>query len=285
MKIFFSCLGKIVFFGALFAVVTRDQGFQLCYEGVDVEISAGVAPTFWIDRDDFCAVSCNASTLALVASPYVPLFKMPGFNKLFTVPWYLGLHVGYALCEDQEIYAELNYRQSKSRTYTLSSLVIPNIDTISFAMTPKNNYRIVDAYIGLRSYCQSSWCDDIALFLGGKIGLVHHAKTNFIFSTASLTIPPPTPFISSTLPLFLSNTVPAIGANIGLTYEVGCDFSCVITAEFILSCGPRANPNIPFDFLLQSIFINPILAPNSFIIGQIGTEIAVPLTIGFKYQF
>jgi hypothetical protein len=188
------------------------------------------------------------------------------------------------LCEDQEIYAELNYRQSHARTFTLNSLVIPNVDTISFAIKPQNNYRIVDAYFGARYYWRTCWCDDIQLFLGTKIGFVHHSKVNFIFTTASLVVPPPTPFISSSLPLFFSNNVPAIGINGGIVYDCEC-ISFVLTAELIGCCGPKSNPNIPFDFLRQSIFINPILAPNSFIVGLIGTEIAIPITVGLKYKF
>jgi hypothetical protein len=261
------------------------SGFDLCCQDMNVEVRAGVAPTFWTQRENFAAISCNAVSILQLPSVYVPLFNMPKFNKLFSVPWYLGLHVGYALCEDQEIYAELNYRQSHARTFTLNSLAIPNIDTISFSITPKNNYKIVDAYIGMRNYWRSCWCDAIELFLGAKVGFVHHSKVNFTFTTASLIVPPPAPFVSSVLPLFFSNTVVAIGANIGLAYEIGCDFSLVLTGELVANCGPRANSNIPFDFLTQSIFINPVLAPNSFIIGPIGTEIAIPLTIGLKYRF
>ncbi len=260
-------------------------GFDLCFQDINIEVRAGAAPIFWAQRENFAAISCNATSVLQLPSVYVPLFTMPQFHKLFSVPWYLGLHGGYSFYENQEVYAELNYRQSHARTLTLNQLVVPNIDTISFAMMPKNNYHIVDAYIGMRSYWRLCWRDDIELFLGGKLGFAHHSKINFTFTTASVIVPPPTLFVSTNLPLFFSNTVPAIGANIGLVYEVGCDFSIVLTGELVANCGPDSNANIPFDFLTQSIFINPVLAPNNFIVGPIGTEIAIPITIGLKYRF
>jgi hypothetical protein len=282
MKIFLSCLQKFVIFLMLFPALCK--AFDVCCDDISFEVRAGVAPTFWFDRQNFTAVSCNATSILQLPSAIIPLFKMPNFHKLFRVPWYIGLHVAFALCDDQEIYAELNYRQSHGRTFAINSLVIPNIDTIRFAMTPQNNYRIVDAYVGARYYWRTCWCEDIQAFFGAKVGFAHHSKVNFTFTTASLVIPPPAPFTSTNLPLFFRNTIPAIGINGGLTYEYNC-ISFVLTVEMIVCCGPRSNQNIPFDFLTQSIFINPILAPNNFIVGAIGTEIAIPITIGFKYKF
>lgn len=282
MKKTFGIYYAMIFWLSI-APVFACQGFNFCCRDLTIELRAGVAPTFWLDRGDFAAVSCAGSSILDLPSPYVPLFHMPKFSVLFGVPWYLGAHIGYALCDEQEVYAELNYRQSHSRTLILNPLIIPSIDILNFTMSAQDSYRIIDSYVGIRFYKRSCFCNNLDLFLGGKIGLVHHLQTNFVFTTASLMTPPATPFVSTSLPLFFSNTVPAIGAHCGLSFDINCDCSLALMVELIANCGPHSNSNIAFQS--QSSFVNPTLVPNSFIIGPIGTEIAIPITIGFKYKF
>lgn len=250
-----------------------------------LELRVGVAPTIWMERGDFSAVSCNATTLLQLPDAFIPLFKMPRFHSLFRVPWFIGGHFGYYLCDDQEVYAELNYQQARARTFTLNNLIIPEVDTIRFSLAPQNSYRSVQMYVGARTYWQDCWCDDLDFFAGFKFGLLHHHKVNFIFTTSSLIVPPPTPFVSSSLVLFNSSTVPSGGLHVGLQYNVGCNWTVRFTGEIVATCGPKTNKNIPFDFATQSVFINPLLAPNSFTLDAIGTELFFPITIGVNYNF
>ncbi len=269
---------KIVFLCFLFFQTFKSHALTIWCPDINIAMRGGVAPTFWNERDQFIAVSCALNS----SSPYVPLFKMPKFSKLFGTPWFIGFQLGYPLCAEQEVYFEVNYRQSKGRTFSINPLMIASADIAMFSMTP-THYGVIDSYIGFRGYKKNCWCAGLDLFIGGKVGLAHHAKTNFTFITASLIVPPEVPFVSASLPLFFSNTVPAVGANLGIAYEVGCNFDLLVMTELIANCGPRSNQNIPF--ATQSDLINPVLEPNSFIIGNIGTEIIIPITIGLKYKF
>jgi hypothetical protein len=248
-----------------------------------IEARGGIAPTAWINRDNFSAISINATSILLLPSAFVPLFQMPSFSKLFGLPWFIGIHIGSMMAPDQEIYAEINYRQAHKRIFTLNNLVIPNIDTIFFSLMPKNNYRVLSAFVGARKYWQFCSQQSVNAFFGGKIGLTHHAKTDFTFTTYSLAVP--APYTSDTLVLFRKNTGFAGGFNAGFEFDFGCDLRIVFTAEMVAACGPNGNENIPFDYPTQSVVINPFLAPNSFIVGSIGTELFFPITIGCKYFF
>jgi len=273
----------------LMLVVLAHGSIAFAFDDIDLcnnfnaEIRAGIAPTVWLNRGNFSAISCNATTILQLPSVYVPLFEMPHFNKLFGLPWFVGGHIGYMLGHDQELYAEINYQQAHKRVFTLNNLVIPNIDTIFFSLMPQNNYRVWSAFAGARKHWQPCSCQSLDLFLGGKIGLLHHQKVNFSFITYSLAVP--APYTSDSLLLFKKSTGFAGGLNIGFEFNCFCDLKIVATAEIVAACGPRANNNIPFDYATQSVVINPFLAPNSFIVGTVATELFFPITIGLGYGF
>ncbi len=270
--------------GFLLNFAMSAQAFDCALDGL--ELRAGIAPTVWLSRASFLAVSCNATSMLGLPNPVIPLFQMPRFRQVFSVPWFLSGRVMYQANDEIEWYLEAEYHQAQPRTFTLSDLIIPNIDTIFFSLKP-SSYKVFGCSVGARVYCHDWYtrCADIEVFFGGKLGFVHHFKTQFVFTTASLTVPPPAPFVSDSLVLFKSNTVPAAGLNIGCTGDFKCGWAWIITAEFVVTGGPRANANIPFDYSTQSVVINPVLAPNNFIIGSIGTEIFFPITLGLKYNF
>lgn len=243
-------------------------------------IQAGVAPTVWVNRGEFTAVSCNATEVLSLPNAVIPLFKFPQFNHLFHVPWIIGTYISYETNCGLDLFVQLDYRRAKSRTFVIPNLVIPGIDTLSFAIAPQDHYQAIDAFVGL--YNQGLLeCVDASWFYGGKVGLVHRSKIDSTFITNSLTVPFENE--TETRRLFQKNTMPAVGGLLGLTGCLCDQFSWCFQIEIVAACGPHITQNIPFDFGTESVLINPLLAPNSFINNGIQTEIYFPITFGFKY--
>ncbi|CAN5185036.1 hypothetical protein BH09DEP1_BH09DEP1_3050 [soil metagenome] len=245
-------------------------------------IQAGVAPTVWIDRSDFTAVSCNATSVLSLPNVLIPLFKFPQFNHLFHAPWIVGISISHESECGLDLFAQFDYRRAKERTFTIPNLIIPNIDTISFAIVPQESYQALDAFLGLQYHYALS-CINAAGFCGAKVGLIHRFKMDATFITNSITVP----FENETMGqrLFQKNTVPAVGAVWGLSGCISEQLSWCLQVELVAGCGPRVNTNIPFEFAIESVLINPLLAPNNFLNEGIQTEIYFPLTFGFKYLF
>jgi hypothetical protein len=250
---------------------------------VDFQIQAGVAPTLWRDRGNFSAITCNGLAIPDFGRTTVDLFKLPKFNKLFHVPWIVGGHIGYAITNNFETYVEFNYRQAKARDFTLLNVTIPN-DVINIDIHPQSRYRVFDVYLGARYYWDLCWCYDVAFFLGGKFGLVHHKQVNFTFNFVSVNCPPAQALAASCAPLFLRNTTPAGGLNIGFEWCLGCNFSAVLTAEVVATCGPKGSLISGINFNCTNPML-PTIFPTNLIVGHIGSEIFFPITLGLKYSF
>lgn len=271
---------KKIFFIVLFLLPlllrTDAQTFFTC---VNTELHVGIVPTFWKERNNFLATSCNASLVLALPHSIIPLFKMPKFNHLFSIPWQIGAQL-HLQADVLKIFIESNYRHSHSKKFSLDNFIIADIDTIFFEMRP-SNYTTIDAYFGARYYI--NWC--LAhVFIGAKFGIVHQRPVNFTFVTDSRTVPFPTTFASEQYRLFQKSTSPAGGLQAGIEYYYNNCISLTLTAEINATCGPRGN-TIPFDFGTQSVFINPLLGPNNFMTGTIGIQIFCPLSVGFKYIF
>ena len=177
------------------------------------------------------------------------------------------------------IYAEFNYLQAKARDaislVTTNTLVVPP-QTVTFAIT---NYRLYNFYAGSRYYF-NRWCRSISLFLGGKIGVIHHQRVNL--NTLTIAAPELAPVnVIPTAPvpqLFKNNILISGGVNAGLDCCFYDHWSVVVTGEVVAQCGPKTNSNIAL------AMIEPISATN-IIIGQIQTELCFPITVGIRYSF
>jgi hypothetical protein len=244
------------------------------------DIQAGVAPTVWINRGEFTAVSCNATQVLSLPNAVIPLFNFPQFNHLFHVPWIIETYFSYATDSGLDLFVQFDYRRAKSRTFVIPNLVIPGIDTLSFAIAPRDHYQAIDAFVGLYKQCLLE-CLDMFWFYGAKVGIVHRSKIDSTFITNSLTVPFENE--TATRMLIQKNTVPAVGGSLGLTGCICGNFLWRFQIEMVAACGPHITQNIPFDFGTESVLINPLLAPNGFINNGIQTEIYFPVTFGFKY--
>lgn len=246
-------------------------------------VHAGGVPTLWRDRGNLSLVSCNALAIPGYGQDIVPVLKLPKYHKLFGTPWIVGGQVGYAASDNVEFYVEFNYRQGKAREFTVAGIVLPNEPLSDVTLRMDKNYKVFDAYIGARYYWGRCWCDRIAVFLGGKFGLLYRDAVNFSLSVANTVCTAETGLISGPCtPFFFKSTVPAAGGNWGFDWCFGCGWSLFAMAEVVAACGPRTNPNV---ILTANCSQLPGLLPSNIIVGGIGTELFFPLTVGLKYSF
>lgn len=256
----------------------------------DFQVMAGIAPIFWTRRDNFSAISCNASLgcPTSTVSPIVPLFEMPKFHNLYKLPWTVGGLLGYYLDDCTMIYIEGNYRQASAKhNFTVQSTVPLALFTLNpqFIFNSLSKYKFYDFYVGARYYFNPCWCECLSFFLGGQVGVIHHKAVDFNLITSSLSNPCAAPFTSTGLPLFGKHTNFAGGGNIGLEFE-WCDcLVFVLTAEFIATCGAAGSVNgISFSGCAADAVL-PELSPEGFIANGYGTEVIIPITLGLKYSF
>lgn len=292
-----DAMKKILFYVGMFALffncrsdaVCKDAEF--CFNDFSIETRIGIAPILWTQRGNFSAISCTASSLIGTPTAIITLFELPQFHHLFRIPWIVGGKIGYSLDECHECYFELNYHQAHGKQFVAANggngvIVLPNlIDTITFTLAMKQ-YAAIDWYIGARYFGDWCWCDRLTYFVGGKVGMLHHKKVNFTFTTNSTIVPNPTgPFVSSEIPFFLISNAISGGVNFGLSKNIGCCVDLVITGEVVATCAPKTNALIPFDLCTTGIAINPNLAPNAFRNASLGTEFFFPITIGLYFNF
>lgn len=254
-----------------------------------VQVQAGIAPVVWTRRGNFTAVSPNASLgcSSSTVGPFVPLFEMPQFNKLFKLPWTVGGLVGYWLDDCNEIYIEGNYRQASAKnSFTIAPFISLSLFTLQpqFVFSTISKYAFYDFYVGARHYFDLCWCDS-TFFIGGQVGVVHHKAVNFDLTTSSLTNTCAPAFSTGLLTLFNKHTGVAAGGNFGFMFCV-CDcVSVILTAEIIATCGPNGTPNIVPFVGCDADVVLPELRPTNFIIGGAGTELFFPITLGLIYNF
>ena len=137
-----------------------------------LQVQGGVAPIIWKHRGELDLVSCASND----ANPIFALTsELPKFNKLFKTPWIVGGKVGYDFTDNVEVYVEFNYLQAKQKDVANATFPILNVpnQTLVFAF---HKYKLFDAYAGARYYWDR-WCDRVAFFLGGQVGLTAHRHT------------------------------------------------------------------------------------------------------------
>jgi hypothetical protein len=261
-----------------------DCGDPLNSCSVNFAFFGGVAPSIWTNRGNFSLISCNALALVPPApDALVPLFEIPRFNKLFHIPWIVGGWIGYALTCNIELFLQVDYRQAGVRNpFVLNNIAAPGDQTLNVTWTLNNRYRAFDAFIGARYYWGRCWCDRIAFFVGGQFGLVHRKGIDFSYVITNPACAPQILTVTN-VPLFLRNTVPAAGFNIGIDWCFGCGWSGFIMVDFIGACGPRSNTfNTGLNTTCSAL---GILLPSDAVIGGISSEVFFPVVVGVKYSF
>jgi hypothetical protein len=231
-----------------------------------VQLQGGVYPIIWKKRSDSFIVNCTGFTNPVTI--ITDLGAFPKYNNLYKVSWVIGGQLSYALSCNTNVFVEFNYAQSSDSKCTFcNSLNNPFTLVLS-------KYKLYNGYVGVRYYFDR-WCDRVSLFIGPKVGFVHHKKANFDSLTASTSVTDYT-----TRNFFGSNTVVSGGGQIGLDICGWCGFNFVITGEVVASCGPRAVGTIALSTADAAVLTGQILLP-----GHVQTELAFPVTLGVKYNF
>ena len=278
-----------------YAIFNDDCCQSSCYEcgcnplycgAWSLQVQGGVAPIVWRHRGELDLVSCASNDV----NPIFALSsELPKFNKLFRVPWIVGGKVGYDFTDNVEVYVEFNYLQAKHKDVANATFPILNVagPITRFAF---HKYKLFDAYVGARYYWDR-WCDRVAFFLGGQVGLTSHRSTKaditlngspvvLVPAVGSADCPRAATTTNARNHFFAHNTVISGGANLGFDVCFCGNWSLVVTGEIIASCGPKTHTTSTFAALLPA----PTLASN-LIVGCFGTELRFPVTAGLRYTF
>jgi len=236
----------------------------------DLQVQGGVNPILWRNRGPVYGTNCTVTTAPLVTL----VDAAPKFSSLFKVPWYVGGQVGYALSDNTRVFVEFNYSQANGKSaVVVDSAITGSSFTLSFA-----KYKLFDAYVGARYYWDR-WCDRLAFFLGGKVGLTNHQKQNLDAYTLTFGT---TPLVVTTaLQVNNSNTVVSGGGHVGFDYCVCGNWSIVLTGEIVASCGPRRAGWIPIAAGNQA----GLGGLSNVFLGAIGSELRFPVTLALRYSF
>ncbi len=243
----------------------------------DLQVHGGVVPILWEHRGYISAIQC---TNVAGANPVVQFLKTPRFFKLFHVPWTIGGQVGYAISDNIRIYAEFNYVQASGKHDESFQTLQSPASTLVFDL---HKYKLYDGYLGFQ-YFFDRWCDRYSVFLGAKVGAMHHQRIKF---SSTLAIPPAAAVAFVTdQPFFDKNTKVSGGLSIGLDVCMCNCWNLMIVGEVVANCGPRSGDTIAFG---QNAGCNPapLVVPgiNNLIFGSIGTELRFPITVGARYTF
>lgn len=274
MRLFYKLLYLILLISMVpalnaFLFFDRDNTYECSCEPLycgawGIQFQAGIRPIIWQNRGQLTLVNCTLiPSLAVVAD-------VPSFRKLFHLPWQVGGQLSYALSSNTNVFTEVNYAQAKAKnsiTFANSNLTFVNL----------NKYKLIDWYVGARYYGDRGyWCDAVSFFIGGKIGFIHHRG-----SSASALVQAAANDCCNEADLFGRNTVFAGGGHVGFDYCYCGNWSFVVTAEVVASCGPAS----PSDVLLTQVASNNLNFATNLFVGHINTEIAFPITLGIKYNF
>lgn len=222
-----------------------------------LQFQGGVYPTIWNGRGDYFSGLCNDCGF--------DLGELPKFSKFFGTPWIIGGQLHYAWSDHWDIYGELNYIQAGKKSTAVTTVLDPNIAILL------GKYKAVSGYVGLRYY-SCRWCDTTSLFVGAKIGFLHHRSINAHQLVGGVPS-------SDDRDFFRSNTSISGGANIGIDY-LWCDcWSLVLTAEVVASKGPRGNACV------QLTQAEDIQVGTALLISNVKTEVSFPITLGVRYNF
>ena len=249
-----------------------------------LQFQAGIRPIIWRNRGNIVTVNCVTPPATGAVNV---LQEIPSFHTFYKLPWQVGGQLSYALSCNTNLFVEFNYAQAKQKNKNCNAAVsgfqCTAIAASGFALN-LTKYKLYDAFIGTRYYFDR-WCDRVSLFVGGKIGLVHHKPVNFLSLSQGLSCNTgaTTVFCTSNPAnqFFKSNTVFAGGGQLGLDICFCGNWSLVLTGEVVVSCGPRTIDSL----VLNTTDTLNLNGASNLLVGDIGNEVAFPVTLGIKYNF
>ncbi len=221
-----------------------------------VAIKGGVEPTFWTDPQ-----------INYELNPLIPPFIFPlnsqgdSFDKHHNTPWMVGSELFYNLSEQIQIFTEATYLQASGRTHRAGTATGINLKE-SF-----HTYRALDGYLGARKYF-AAWLWGLTPFIGAKLGVRYHFRNEL-----NVSIPP---LLIGKGSCFLQNWCFSTGLQLGFECPITPCLNLFISLEGIFTTPLRPKP------------VMQLALPDggtAILIGETGSEISVPLSLGLRWIF
>lgn len=240
--------------------------------------------------------------------------KIPTFSKTFSNGViHAGVEVGRNMCDNSQLYLEFTYNRAKGNCLNspTSNFAAPDgclsgscSTTVSGTpLTTSNptyqysNYVAYGGYIGSRYYHNKRYlCDNVALWGGFKVGILHRKQVTAIISiperTATVNSNVYT-FAAATLPvrnIFCSSNAVSGGLSFGADYRLCDSLSVLLGFEVVASCplvangnalhslvaDPTGTPAIPSGFFAQ---------PTNTFPGSTGVFLQFPVWLGLRWEW
>lgn len=213
----------------------------------------GVSPLYFTSRTKTLNFSQVPEAAGLLSQ-----IKIPRAADQFNTPWYVGGEIAHLLGNESswEIFTDINYMQAQGKTIDF----IENSSTVEQEFSP---FKALGCYVGMRYYGDFNrrW---FIPFGGAKIGFQHRAAV----STNQIANSDPT-----TLRIFdFYNAHNAVSASVQAGFDMMfCRFfALTFQAELLFSAPMKSNSVI-------TVPPNPIV-----VVGNTGTIVAIPVSIGLK---
>lgn len=268
----------------------------LICKALDIRIHGGIQPIVWYDRG---GIFGENEIMPVVPPGQIGIFGepitqdnqteiiqgqcIPKFNTIFATPWMIGAQIGYTWNDCLRLFIEGNYVQARTkspevkRLPVLASTGAPAGTTLNFIF---DNMRLFDGYFGVYYYW-SRWCNRASLFVGAKIGFVHHGVSYFSLTE---TIPIDNAILTLDLvpvcpkrEFLIGDTSVAGGIALGVDICICSCWNFILSGEIVANRGPKTNCNIP-------VSIEGIPTKRLFF-GPIKRELRFPFVIGIRYTF
>jgi hypothetical protein len=230
----------------------------LCEGGWSILAKGGIDPIHWTERGKVWL------TVPAAVPAVFSVSRTAKFRNQFELPYIVGGEIAYNLSDNAQLFVEANYIHGKGKTF--------NFIAGTFVVSEVNDdYEAWSGYIGGRYYFSRSWiCDRVSPFVGLKAGFVNHRQVKYGLSLFGT-------FIEKD-PYYVGKSGVSAGVQLGFDILITDALSAVLNLEAVASQGPRANRNNEFDPVLTGGLTNVN-------IGQVGTEVSFPITLGLRYTF
>ncbi len=252
---------------------TYNEEGPLTQGTISAGIKGGIAPTFWFGREPLF----TDTTLSMNGKPFKTLDNektkdvTPNFRGLFSlVPAWAGVDVSYALYNNFEIVGEFAWQHATGQSVSFNGkdLGLETINSITLSMDNTDSF---GGYVGFRHYL-GPWFDCIYPYWGLKIGALHHRD---ITGSIAIKMGSDTRKTDSAI-FFPQDTVLSGGAAVGFDSYITDCLKFRFGLEVIASGTRKGNA----DFIAKA---NQYDIKSK--IGNVGSQLSIPITFGFVYEF
>ncbi len=231
----------------------------------NLQVKGGWEPGYYTDRTHTW-INAPVNGIELTRGP-----RIGQMHDQMRGPWQIGLEAGYNVNCNVMFFAEVNYFKGDKKNNSIN-IVLDNLGVVVPATEKFQGQEGWNGYIGARYFFDRSWfCDRVAPFVGAKIGFTHYNKL-ICFPTLENGVR------IDRIVYFKSSTEVSAGVQIGLDWEICNNFHGIFTAELVATGARKNNLNDRADPIQSGGVFNNV-------IGQTGTIINFPLTIGLRYDF